>query len=186
MKRNDDNITYALIVIIISISITVFAWLGLSGFKTIEQSNKINGKGKGKPFMLYDYSILGNDLHRISISNEEFNAMCQVVMSEAGGESYNTQEAVAQTILNRWLCEDKFPDTIMGVIQDPGAYTTTKEPHTVSVRLAVRNAIEYYNTDFMNFPKSMYYFRDTYYHNFGIPYMQIGNLYLSLAENASD
>lgn len=179
MKRDDDTF-YVLIFIILLV------WVGLSGFKTIEQSNKINGKGKGKPFMVYEYSILGNDMHRISISNEEFYAMCQVVMSEAGGEAYITQEAVAQTILNRWLCEDKFPDTIMGVIQDPGAYTTTKEPHTVCVRLAVRNAIGYYNTAFMNYPKSMYYFRDTHYHTFGIPYHQIGNLYFSLAENASD
>lgn len=186
MKRNDDNIIRALIYIVISIALGVFVWLSLSGFKTIEQSNKINGKGKGKPFMVYEYSIIGNDLHYISISNEEFNAMCQVVMSEAGGESYNTQEAVAQTILNRWLCEDKFPDTIMGVIQDPGAYTTTKEPHTVSVRVAVRNAIVYYNTEYMEHPKSMYYFRDTQYHSFGIPYKQIGNLYFSLAENATD
>lgn len=189
MKNDNNNITYALIVIIVSISITALAWIGLSGFKTIEQPNKINGKGKGKNFMYqydYKYSILGNDLHRISITTEEFNAMCQCVMQEAGGEPYEAQEAVATTILNRWLCEDKFPDTILGVLQDPGAYTTTTEEHTVSVRLAVRNAIEFYNTEFMNYPKSMYYFRDTYYHSFGISYTNIGHLYFSLAENATD
>ena len=134
----------------------------------------------------YVYSILGNDMHRISISNEEFNAMCACVMMEAGGEPYDTQEAVAQTILNRWLCEDKFPDTIIGVIQDPAQYVTTKEEPTVSVRLAVRNAIEFYNTFAMNYPKTMYYFREDHYHTFGIPYKQIGALYFSLAQDATD
>lgn len=188
MKANkDDNIIRAVIVIVLACAF-IFMALTLTGFKQIEQTNKINGKGKGKTFMGgYKFSsILGNDLHRISISDAEFEMMCACVMSEAGGEPYEAQEAVAQTILNRWLCEDKFPDDIIGVIQSPGQYTTTKEEPTVSVRLAVRNAIEYYNTEFMNYPKSMYYFRDSQYHNFGIRYCQIGNLYFSLAEDATD
>ena len=141
---------------------------------------------KGEDMTYKDISILGNDLHRISISEEEYNLMCSVVMAEAKGEPYDAQEAVAQTILNRWLCDDKFPDTITGVIQDVGQFATDTEEPTVSVRLAVRNAIEYYNTFAMNYPKTMYYFRDTEYHRFGLPYSQIGNLYFSLASDATD
>ena len=141
---------------------------------------------KGEDMTYKDISILGNDLHRISISEEEYNLMCSVVMAEAKGEPYDAQEAVAQTILNRWLCDDKFPDTITGVIQDVGQFAIDTEEPTVSVRLAVRNAIEYYNTFAMNYPKTMYYFRDTEYHRFGLPYSQIGNLYFSLASDATD
>ena len=133
-----------------------------------------------------DISILGNDMHRISISNEELDLMASVVMAEAEGEPYEAQEAVAQTILNRWLCEDKFPDTITGVIQEPGQFTTTTKEPDVSCCLAVRNAIEFYNTFAMNYPKTMYYFRDSEYHRFGIPHTQIGHLYFSLAETATD
>ena len=141
---------------------------------------------KGEDMTYKDISILGNNLHRISISEEEYNLMCSVVMAEAKGEPYDAQEAVAQTILNRWLCDDKFPDTITGVIQDVGQFAIDTEEPTVSVRLAVRNAIEYYNTFAMNYPKTMYYFRDTEYHRFGLPYSQIGNLYFSLASDATD
>ena len=133
-----------------------------------------------------DLYILANDGHKVAISEEEYNLMCSVVMAEAEGEKYEVQEAVAQTILNRWLCEDKFPDTITEVIEAPGAYVTVESVPTLSVRLAVRNAIHFYNTQAMEHPKTMYYFRDSYYHNFGIRYRQIGNLYFSLAEDATD
>ena len=186
--KNEPGMTLSIIVFIVAIVLAVISLLTLNGFTPMpEQPHKINGKGKDKTFMnITKCQILGNDLHRIAITNEEFNLMASVVMSEAGGEPYEAQEAVAQTILNRWLCEDKFPDTITGVIQDPGAYTTTKEEPTVSCYLAVRNAIEFYNTAFMKYPKTMYYFRDTHYHTFGIQYTTIGNLYFSLAEDATD
>lgn len=181
--RDDEKFTWSLVVIILAIFFGAVALSFCGGFKTIEPL--YNKKGAGE-CMRYEYSILGNDLHRISISREEFNAMCACVMQEAGGEPYEVQEAVAQTILNRWLCDDKFPDTIIGVIQDPGQYTTTTEVPTVSVKLAVRNAIEFYNTFAMNYPKTMYYFREDHYHSFGIPYSNIGALYFSLAPDATD
>lgn len=186
--KNDPGITLSIIVFVVAIVLAVMSLITLNGFIPINDTpNKINGNGKEKTFMnITKCQILGNDMHRISITNEEFNLMASVVMAEAEGEPYEAQEAVAQTILNRWLCEDKFPDTITGVIQDPGAYTTSKEEPTVSCYLAVRNAIEYYNTAFMNYPKTMYYFRDTHYHTFGLPYTTIGNLYFSLAEDATD
>lgn len=131
-------------------------------------------------------SILGNDLHRISISEEEIKLMEKVVMAEAGGESYSCQEAVAQVILNRWLCEDDFPDTITEVLQEKGQFCEPATYSTVSVNIAVHNAIIYYNTFAMTYPKTMYYFRADYYHDFGISYVHIDNTYFSLASDATD
>jgi hypothetical protein len=181
--RDDEKFTWFLVAIILAVFFGAAALSFCGGFKSIE--HLYNKKGDRETMRL-EYTILGNDMHRISISREEFDAMCACVMQEAGGEPYEAQEAVAQSILNRWLCEDKFPDTIIGVLQDPGAYTKTTEEPTVSVKLAVSNAIAFYNTFAMNYPKTMYYFRDTHYHIFGIQYRQIGALYFSLAPDATD
>ena len=119
------------------------------------------------------------------IDTEDIKLMERCVMSEAGNQSVKAQEAVATVILNRYMNPEKYPDTIEGVITDPGQFSTADngEP-TVSVRLAVYNAIVYYNTCYQDLPKSAYYFRSDHYHNFGIPYCNYGDLYFSLAEEA--
>lgn len=120
-----------------------------------------------------------------SITPEEINLLNRVVMSEAGSQSIETQEAVATVILNRWLHPDKFPDTITGVITAEGQFSTADNGKpTVSVRTAVYNAIFYYNTEDQIIPSQVYYFRDSKYHTFGIPYCSMDNLYFSLDEGA--
>lgn len=131
-------------------------------------------------------SILDNDGDRRFITPEEIQLLNRCVMSEAGDQSCECQEAVATVILNRWLNHEKFPDTITGVITAEDQFSThdNGEP-TVSVMLAVYNAIYYYNTVCQDLPKQVYYFRGFHYHNFGIPYCSIDDLYFSLAEGAS-
>lgn len=198
MKKPKINKTeaVAIIIYIIAFIFAIIIMFSLCGFidapkllpAGFHRDNKsANSTWEREDNMKYsDITILGNDLHRITIYASEYELMCNVVMAEAEGEPYEAQEAVAQTILNRWLCEDKFPDSITGVIQDPGQFTTTTKEPSVSCCLAVRNAVEFYNTFAMNYPKTMYYFRDSEYHRFGIPHTQIGNLYFSLAETATD
>ena len=105
---------------------------------------------------------------------EEFGLMSRVVMSEAGGESFDCQLAVAETILNRMWAEE-FPDTISEVIHQDNQYSThwNGEP-TDSVMEAVHTACE-----IQNYPGDMYYFRDDYYHKFGSPYIRIDDMYFS-------
>lgn len=130
--------------------------------------------------------ILDNDDNYRSIFSGERRLMERVVMSEAGNQSIECQEAVATTILNRWLCEDKFPNTITGVITAPAQYSVIDNGDpTVSVRVAVNDAIRYYNTEEMCLPKNCYYFRARKYHSFGIPYMSIDDTYFSLAEDSA-
>lgn len=119
------------------------------------------------------------------IDTEDIKLMERCVMSEAGNQSVMAQEAVATVILNRWMNPEKYPDTIEGVITDPGQFSTHDNGEvTVSVRLAVYNAIVYYNTYQQDLPKSAYYFRADKYHDFGIPYCNYGDLYFSLASDA--
>ena len=128
----------------------------------------------------YNHSIITRYGDRIYITDEEIQLMERCVMSEAGGCTCECQEAVATVILNRWQHPDKYPDTIAGVITEEGQFSTKDngEP-TLSVRLAVHNAIVYYNTALMDLPYQIYYFRQDHYHNFGVPYESIDNLYFS-------
>lgn len=184
----EDKFFYFMICITVVVMILLIPML--LGCKQIDPENVRRRKAMPMDYHCENHyeniSILGNDLHRISISAEEIKLMERVVMAEAGGESYSCQEAVAQVILNRWLCEDKFPDTIMEVLQEEGQFCDPATYSTVSVNVAVHNAIIYYNTFAMEHPKTMYYFRADCYHDFGIPHIQIDNTYFSLASDASD
>lgn len=133
---------------------------------------------------LYNHSILTMYGDRIYITDDEIALMERCVMSEAGNQSIECQEAVATVILNRWQHPDKYPDTIEGVIMDPGQFSTHDNGKpTVSVRVAVHNAIVYYNTAVQDLPSQIYYFRSGRYHEFGTPYECIDDLYFSGAEN---
>lgn len=128
----------------------------------------------------YNHSILTRYGDRIYITDEEIALMERCVMSEAGGCSCECQEAVATVILNRWQNPEKYPDSISEVILQEGQFSTHDNGKpTLSVRLAVHNAIVYYNTALMDLPYQIYYFRQDHYHNFGVPYESIDNLYFS-------
>lgn len=129
--------------------------------------------------------ILDNENVFQYIDTEDIKLIERCVMSEAGNQTVQAQEGVATVILNRWMNPEKYPDTIEGVIMDPGQFSTHDNGEvTVSVRLAVYNAIMFYNTYQQDLPKSAYYFRSDKYHDFGIPYCNYGDLYFSLAESA--
>ena len=129
----------------------------------------------------HPYSILAPDLSgRIYISESDIALMERCVMSEAGNQSVETMEAVATVILNRWQCPDKFADTISGVINADGQFSTADNGDpTMLVKLAVRNAIIYYNTYCQDLPSQVYYFRSGHYHDFGVPYCSMDDLYFS-------
>lgn len=129
--------------------------------------------------------ILDNENVFQFIDHEDIILIERCVMSEAGNQPVLAQEGVATVILNRWMNPDKYPNTIEGVIMEPNQFSTADngEP-TVSVRVAVYNAIVFYNTYQQDLPRSAYYFRSGKYHDFGINYCNYGDLYFSLASDA--
>lgn len=135
----------------------------------------------------YEHMILDHDNNFRQISDAEFMLICKCVQTEAGGESNECQEAVATVILNRWLNPEKYPDTIAEVIYQDHQFAVNESilKPDVGVRVAVHNAIVYYNTYNMCIPYQTYYFRAGHYHrDLGIPYMVIDNTYFSVDENA--
>ncbi len=59
-------------------------------------------------------------------SENEIRLMSQAVYGEARGEPYVGQVAIAAVILNR-VENEKFPDTVSGVIFQPGAFTAVSD-----------------------------------------------------------
>lgn len=59
-------------------------------------------------------------------TQEEITLLARAVYSEARGEPYEGQVAIAAVILNR-LAHSSFPNTISGVIFEPGAFTAVSD-----------------------------------------------------------
>lgn len=119
------------------------------------------------------------------INDSDRELVCRCVMSEAGGESSDCQQAVATVILNRYFSPN-FPNEFDEIIV-PGQFSTHDNgPITDEVRHSVYMAWINYGTFYQIVPRTCYYFRAGHYHDFGIPYRQIDNTYFSLAEDASD
>ena len=127
------------------------------------------------------YSVYDNGIYR-QLTQDDIDLMARVVMSEAGGQSDECKEAVATTILNRWMSPN-YPDFIPVIIED--AYSTADNgPVTDSCYLAVYSAIAWWGSDFAVVPKCIYYFRAGHYHTWALDYRQIDDLYFSAPKTA--
>lgn len=80
-----------------------------------------------------------------SLSDSDAQLLAKIISAEARGESYIGQVAVGAVVLNR-VEHPSFPDTLSGVIYQPGAFTAVrdmnwKEPIADSAYRAARDAI---------------------------------------------
>lgn len=118
-------------------------------------------------------------MEKEEITTEEFDMMASCVMAESGGEDFETQYWVAETILNRRKSE-LFPDTIKEVIFEPHQFEVVSNGSiyeatpTDSVYEAVQSALEEDNV-----PRDILYFTSEGYLKGTIPYKKIGNMYFS-------
>lgn len=117
----------------------------------------------------------------VEFTREEYDLLCRTTYCEAGNQGYNTQVAVCLTMLNR-LGSNKFPDSIEEVIYQDGAYVVTgwsdfetREWNYIT-DYAVKTALAY-----TTHPLDMFYFRNSHFHDFGVPYLQLEDLYFSTA-----
>ena len=126
-------------------------------------------------------------VNTLNLTIADIDLMNRAVMSEAGNQNMEVQEAVATVILNRVACEDKFPGTVEGVLTQKNQFSMVDngEP-TAEVKYSVAIAVIKFGTEDQWIPKSCYYFRSNKYHDFGNKYKKIGDLYFSLAENFAE
>lgn len=104
------------------------------------------------------------------LTDEELIAM--VIHAEAGAEEMVGKVAVAAVVLNR--C-DEWGLTVETVIYQPNQFAIANT-YTPEDMRAVEIAMQCKDL----YPANMLYFRNQHYHNFGVPYMQIGGHYFSL------
>ncbi|RNB52634.1 spore cortex-lytic enzyme [Brevibacillus gelatini] len=65
-------------------------------------------------------------LKKVSVNRDELQLLARLVYSEARGESFTGQVAVAAVALNRLKSKD-FPNTLKGVIFEPYAFTAVMD-----------------------------------------------------------
>lgn len=77
-------------------------------------------------YMFFNKSntVLSTSITNLNVNPNasDLNLLAKVVYGEAKGESYTSQVAIAAVVLNR-LKNNSFPNTIAGVIYQPGAFT---------------------------------------------------------------
>jgi N-acetylmuramoyl-L-alanine amidase len=98
-------------------------------------------------------------LRTYSVNLQEMELLARVVYSEARGEPYKGQVAVAAVVMNR-LKSAQFPDSIRGIVFQPGAFSAVEDgqfwltPNSTAYRAAeeavrgwdpTRGALFYYN-----------------------------------------
>lgn len=175
-------------VIILSIILMILAMKFLTGAaRPPKQMDDIRRRKDVPNYIIEEecYMILRHDgrFHYLTDSDLELIQRC--IMSEAGGESDEGQQAVATVIFNRYF-SPKFPNSFDEIIV-PGQFSVADNGEiTRDVSINLYRAIFDYGTQCQIIPYNCYYFRADHYHDFGIPYSQIGNNYFSLSEEATD
>ena len=156
MKGGGDLKTYTIItvfIIAIAISVTIY-------HLTTEQS--LN-KDQYIPASFFRSNPLETFKHAFGANGKTADMaelMARAVNGEARGEPYEGQVAVGAVILNR-VDHAKFPNTIAGVIYQPGAFTAVADgqinlaiSHKTTVYKAARDALNGWDPT----GESIYYF----------------------------
>lgn len=110
------------------------------------------------------------------LTDFEWEALSQMIMAEARGESFEVQYYIACTVLNR-VDSPLFPNTIAGVIyqtqpiQFYGAWDKTQYEPTDSVLEAIQTALEENRT-----PSDVYYFTSEGWLSGTEPWKQVGKM----------
>ena len=99
----------------------------LAAVKLFQKKNGLTVDGIAGQKTLAAMGIYGNTTSNGgSSNNSNLNLLSKVVYSEARGESYKGQVAVAAVVLNR-VKHSSFPNSISGVVYQPGAFTAVSD-----------------------------------------------------------
>ena len=82
--------------------------------------------GIAGPDTLAALGVSGSSNEATSVSNSDYYLLARIISAEARGEPYTGQVAVGAVVLNR-VKHPSFPDTIAGVIYQPGAFSAIND-----------------------------------------------------------
>lgn len=105
-------------VMIISILLIFFAWQLTTWATPLPDTDN-------SPMNSIEYNIEMNEYKEVfeQMTNEDMDLLARCVMCEAGQSNLECAEATTAVILNRVL-SDKFPNTVKGVVNQKGQFTT--------------------------------------------------------------
>lgn len=113
------------------------------------------------------------------LTDFEWDALAQLIMAEARGESFEVQYYIACTVLNR-ADSSLFPNTVAGVIyqtqpiQFYGAWTNERYEPTDGVLEAIQMALEENRT-----PSDLFYFTSEGWLSGTKPWRKVGEMWFS-------
>lgn len=91
--------------------------------KKFQRNNGLTPDGIAGPATL---AKIGLPTGSNSSYNSNVNLLARIISGEARGEKYEGQVAIAAVVLNR-VSHSSFPNTIAGVIYQPGAFTAVSD-----------------------------------------------------------
>ena len=98
----------------------------LAAVKLFQKKNGLTVDGIAGKKTLAAMGIYSSSSSSSTSNNSNLNLLSKVVYSEARGESYKGQVAVAAVVLNR-VKNPSFPNSISGVVYQPGAFTAVAD-----------------------------------------------------------
>jgi N-acetylmuramoyl-L-alanine amidase len=127
----------------------IFGSMTGSAVVTFQRKNNLTADGivgSATAKMLYSSSATKSGSTGGAYSNSDYYLLARIISAEARGEPYLGQVAVGAVIMNR-VDHTSFPDTIAGVIYQPGAFTaiTDGQIHAQIVDSSYRAAKEVLN-----------------------------------------
>ena len=101
----------------------IYGWRTAEAVKKFQRKHGLVADGIAGPRTL---EKIGLPTGETSSNNNNVNLLARLINGEARGESYTGQVAVGAVVLNR-VRSSSFPNTISGVIYQPGAFTAVSD-----------------------------------------------------------
>ena len=101
----------------------IYGWRTANAVKEFQRKNGLTADGIAGPATL---AKIGLPTGQGTSSSNDVTLLAMVINGEARGESYEGQVAVGAVVLNR-VRHSSFPNTIAGVIYQPGAFTAVND-----------------------------------------------------------
>ncbi len=104
----------------------IFGSKTLAAVKSFQQKNGLKVDGIVGSETLKALGISSGSNSNKTSNNSNLYLISQVIYGEARGEPYEGQVAVGAILLNR-VADSRFPNTIAGVVYEPGAFTCVSD-----------------------------------------------------------
>lgn len=119
----------------------------------------------------------------IIMTLDEFKLLCRCTEAETGGRTFESKVAVAEVIINRYMYNEFFPNTVEEVIYQKNQFAVVKDgsinkkiPENSTILACMKALSE------NSYPDNMLFFRADYYFEEYTNYIEIDGTFFSVYE----